>query len=155
MELYSGQGRIFLDRKDGSKRFFLGNAPKFVVNFKTGDLEIVSDELSDGALEVLCGSRQRDDGGFEIGDGSPFEYELTFEGVNTACGNKELRVVLGQVKLTSTERWDLIGDDFATFKVTGNAGKDETGKRGVVYRTHQEAQTGNRVIDTREVVKQV
>lgn len=176
MELYSGQGRVNLNKRDASgkvdprARFFVGNAPHFSVNFKTGEVNLSVDEFKDEVLEIICGSSlqqshevipadhhvdgdvEADISEFDIGDGAPFEYELTFEGVNTASVNNAGRMPRWQVRLhrvtfTPSEGWDLIGEDITSVKISGMAHKDELkdGKRGTVRRIHRESASGLRV----------
>lgn len=179
MELYSGQGRISLAKRnpDGTKqkRFFLGNCPNFRTNFLTGEISISVDEIRPEMLEIVCGSIPRKvdtliiqpgDGEpsdiqatameYEINDSIPFEYELSFEGFNVATGDStgnfpQWRVYLYRVTLTSGEGWDFISDQFAVVKISGMAHKDElhNNKRGIVQRIHRESTTGLRLQDMR------
>lgn len=159
MELYSGQGRISLTKlnPDGSVQpeFFLGNAPFFSVNFRTGDVEIVLDELKDESLEIICGSpvsKNDEATTFTIGEGSPFEYRLVFSGINTASEDSRWRVELARVNFSASEGWDFISEEFAKIKIRGVARVDESGKRGMVYRLHKESVTGNRLTNAQQVV---
>lgn len=179
MELYSGQGRIFLAKRnpDGTKqkRFFLGNCPNFNANFLTGEFNISVDEFKPETLEIVCGSVARKvnttiiqpgDGErcdiqaeafeYQINDSVPFEYELSFEGFNVATGDStgnfpQWRVYLYRVTMTCGEGWDFISDEFAVVKISGMAHKDEShdNKRGVVQRVHRESVTGHRLQDSR------
>lgn len=179
MELYSGQGRVNLNKRradgtvDPRSRFFVGNVPHFSVNFKTGEVSMTVDEMKDEVLEIVCGSAmslqsqqivpsdhhvdgdvQADISEFEIGDGAPFEYQLMFQGVNTAgCNNANRfprwRVYLHRVTFTAGEGWDLIGDDIVSIKISGMAHKDEHNgnKIGLVQRIHNESTSGLRSRD--------
>lgn len=179
MELYSGQGRVNLNKRraDGSvdprERFFVGNVPHFSVNFRTGEVSMTVEEVKDEVLEIVCGSAvnlqqkqivpadhhvyddiQADISEFEIGDSAPFEYQLMFQGVNTAGVNSagrfpRWRVYLHRVTFTAGEDWNLIGDDIVSVKVSGMAHKDELkgNKRGLVQRIHNESTSGVRYQD--------
>lgn len=185
MELYSGQGRIFLAKRnaDGTKqkRFFLGNCPNFRANFLTGEFTISVDEFKPETLEIVCGSVAREvdtaviqpgDGEpcdikatafqYEINDSVPFEYELSFEGFNVATGDStgnfpQWRVYLYRVTMTCGEGWDFISDEFAVVKISGMAHKDEVhnNKRGVVLRVHRESVTGYRMKDSQTEIASV
>lgn len=185
MELYSGQGRVSLAKRgpdgkvDRKSWFFVGNVPDFTVNFRTGEINMSVEELKDEVLEIVCGSAVRtsrqlipadhhidcdvnaDVAEFDIGDGAPFEYELSFEGVNTAMTStikKEpsdlkafprWRVYLHRVTFTPAEKWPLISDDIASIQVSATAHKDElkNNKRGTVQRIHKESFSGLRSKD--------
>lgn len=181
MELYSGQGRVNLTKRradgkvDPRERFFVGNVPHFSVNFLTGEVSMTVDEMKDEVLEIVCGSAVRrqlqqivpsdhhvdgdavgDVSEFEIGDSAPFEYQLLFQGVNTAMTNNagrfpRWRVYLHRVTFTAGEGWSLIGDDIVSIKVSGMAHKDELNgnKRGLVQRIHNESVSGLRSQDLR------
>lgn len=186
MELYSGQGRVLLAKKnpDGTlqKRFFVGNAPFFSVNFLTGDIQLVIDELKDETLEIICGSGKQEESvivpadehginpdleyaasRFEIGDAAPSVYQLTFDGVNTASTTPnglafpKWKLTLFHVTFTPAEGWDFISQEIISIKVSGMAHKDEAhnGKRGAIYRLHSESVTGLRTTDLRQVVAEV
>lgn len=186
MELYSGNGKISLAKRraDGSTepRFFIGNCSRFTANFRTGELQLVIDQLKDETLEIVCGAKAIPDkavleweGGeppeernatrFDVDDAAPFEYELSFEGKNTAASQpaswgtdfSHWRVHLFRVTMSAGENWDLISDDFASIKISAMAHKDERheNKRGRVYRIHKEMITGNRLTDAQGVVATV
>lgn len=180
MELYSGQGRVNLNKRgpDGKvnprSRFFVGNVPHFSVNFRTGEITLSVDEMKDETLEIICGSALRasrqiipadhhidgdieaDISEFDIGDGAPFEYELTFEGVNRAMTTEtgrmpRWRVRLHRVTFTVGEGWDFISEEIVSVKISGMAHKDElnSNKIGTIQRIHRESVSGLRTQDIR------
>lgn len=157
MEVYSGQGRLRaakLDAKGDGEIYFVGNVPKFTVNFRTGEIEFYVERLDDVNLEVICGSTLRksttaeftslasDDLraqypdhqvlAYDIGESAPFEYALYFDGIDTATTDAKgvgwgrlIRLELFRVITTAGQNFDLISDDFASVRITAQARSDE------------------------------
>lgn len=162
MDYYSGQGQLAAAKKntDGSlgPRFRLGNVPRAVIDFSGRKLQIDIEQLSLETLEIICGTVPKLVDGvleMEIGNGSPFEYELFFNGVNTASNNKPMSAHLYRVTFGPTESWELIGDGIAAARVSAKIYEDETrgGKVGQLFYAHKESETGNRLTDMRVSVE--
>lgn len=167
MELYSGQGKLRAAKLDARGNMgeirFIGNIPKFTVDFLTGEVEFFVERLDDVNLEMICGSTLRqstteeftaltDDDlraqypnhsvlAYDIGESAPYEYALFFDGVDTATagvnGNwgRLVRLELHRVITKAGQNFDLISSEFASVKVTAEACRDERhgNKRGKFF----------------------
>ncbi len=158
MELYSGQGKLRAAKLDAKGNLgeirFVGNVPKFTVNFLTGEVEFHVERLDDVNLEIICGSTLRqsttaeftalaDDDlrtqypdhnvlAYDIGESAPYEYALFFDGIDTATvaakgigWGRLIRVELFRVITTAGQNFDLITDGFASVKISAEARFDE------------------------------
>ena len=163
MDYYSGQGQLSAAKRnaDGSlgPRFRLGNVPRFNVNVADGILEIHIEELSSETLELICGARNISTSDqhviVEFGDGAPFEYELFFQGINTAADNRDMVGHFYRVRFGPSKSWDLIGEDFSKAVVNAYLYQDETrdNKRGVLSYRHREAETGMRLTNAQTLAE--